>query len=180
MSVSLSHRLRGRPRSVFDPSITTLFQFLDVQRTKIIARFGLMHMIATNLCEWLFVLIEETQHDIYKSAKKRQDNAARDNVSLSEVDFQFLSSNTFRITKQLYEHKVNCLRSDVMEPILIKSEPYLAPCTVEYSLLCAVILGLMWKNAQADEDRGGKAVEPNKRLVFEWCWCFRHARRQLA
>ncbi|KAJ3630790.1 hypothetical protein MTP99_011964 [Tenebrio molitor] len=127
--------------------------FLDVQRTKIIARFGLMHMIATNLCEWLFVLIEETQHDIYKSAKKRQDNAARDNVSLSEVDFQFLSSNTFRITKQLYEHKVNCLRSDVMEPILIKSEPYLAPCTVEYSLLCAVILGLMWKNAQADEDR---------------------------
>jgi large subunit ribosomal protein L18 len=139
-----------------------------------------MHMIATNLCEWLFVLIEETQHDIYKSAKKRQDNAARDNVSLSEVDFQFLSSNTFRITKQLYEHKVNCLRSDVMEPILIKSEPYLAPCTVEYSLLCAVILGLMWKNAQADEDRGGKAVEPNKRLVFERCWCFRHARRQLA
>ncbi|RZB54426.1 otopetrin-2-like [Asbolus verrucosus] len=127
--------------------------FLDVQRSKIIARFGLMHMIATNLCEWLFVLIEETQHDIYKSAKKRQDNAARDNVSLSEVDFQFLSSNTFRITKQLYEHKVNCLQSNIMEPILIKSEPYLAPCTVEYSLLCAVILGLMWKNAQAEEDK---------------------------
>ncbi|XP_967818.2 proton channel OtopLc isoform X1 [Tribolium castaneum] len=124
--------------------------FLDVQRSKIIARFGLMHMIAANLCEWLFVLIEETQHDIYKSAKKRQDNAARDNVSLSEADFQFLNSNTFRITKQLYEHKVNCLRSNIMEPILIKSEPYLAPCTVEYSLLCAVILGLMWKHTQGE------------------------------
>lgn len=113
-----------------------------------------MHMIAANLCEWLFVLIEETQHDIYKSARKRQYNAARDNVSLSEADFQFLNSNTFRITKQLYEHKVDCLQSNIMEPILIKSEPYLAPCTVEYSLLCAVILGLMWKHTQ-DENFAG-------------------------
>jgi hypothetical protein len=29
-----------------------------------VARFGLMHMIATNLCEWLYVLVEETKHDI--------------------------------------------------------------------------------------------------------------------
>lgn len=29
-----------------------------------IARFGLMHMIAANLCEWLYVLVEETKEDI--------------------------------------------------------------------------------------------------------------------
>jgi hypothetical protein len=29
-----------------------------------VARFGLMHMVATNLCEWLYVLVEETKHDI--------------------------------------------------------------------------------------------------------------------
>jgi hypothetical protein len=29
-----------------------------------VARFGLMHMIATNLCEWLYVLVEETKHEI--------------------------------------------------------------------------------------------------------------------
>lgn len=29
-----------------------------------ISRFGLMHMIATNLCEWLYVLVEETKHEI--------------------------------------------------------------------------------------------------------------------
>lgn len=113
-----------------------------------------MHMIATNLCEWLFILIEETQHDIYKSAKKRQDNAARDNISLSEVDFQFVSSNTFRITKLLYEHRVNCLQSNIMDSILLKAEPYLAPCTVEFSILCAVILGLMWKNAKEEQYKG--------------------------
>jgi hypothetical protein len=29
-----------------------------------VARFGLMHMIATNLCEWLYVVVEETKYDI--------------------------------------------------------------------------------------------------------------------
>lgn len=28
------------------------------------ARFGLMHMIATNLCVWLHVLVQETKHEI--------------------------------------------------------------------------------------------------------------------
>lgn len=33
-------------------------------RHKVISRFGLMHMVATNLCEWLYVLVEETKHEI--------------------------------------------------------------------------------------------------------------------
>jgi Otopetrin len=36
----------------------------------VIAKFGLMHMIATNLCEWLYVLIEETKSDIYHISAK--------------------------------------------------------------------------------------------------------------
>lgn len=28
------------------------------------ARFGLMHMIGTNLCIWLNVLVQETKHEI--------------------------------------------------------------------------------------------------------------------
>lgn len=31
---------------------------------QIISRFGLMHLIATNLCEWLYVIVEETKHEI--------------------------------------------------------------------------------------------------------------------
>lgn len=38
---------------------------LDMGRHKVICRFGLMHMIATNICEWLHVLVEETKHDIH-------------------------------------------------------------------------------------------------------------------
>lgn len=37
---------------------------LDMGRHKVISRFGLMHMVATNLCEWLYVLVEETKHEI--------------------------------------------------------------------------------------------------------------------
>lgn len=36
----------------------------EMSRHKVIARFGLMHMVATNLCEWLYVLVEETKHEI--------------------------------------------------------------------------------------------------------------------
>lgn len=39
---------------------------LDMARHKVIARFGLMHMIATNICEWLYVLVEETKHEIHQ------------------------------------------------------------------------------------------------------------------
>lgn len=38
---------------------------LDFGRHKVVARFGLMHMVASNLCEWLYVLVEETKHDIH-------------------------------------------------------------------------------------------------------------------
>lgn len=38
---------------------------LDLGRHKVISRFGLMHMVATNLCEWLYVLVEETKHEIH-------------------------------------------------------------------------------------------------------------------
>ncbi|KAJ8984445.1 hypothetical protein NQ317_012509 [Molorchus minor] len=67
--------------------------FLVAHKSKTIANFGLMHMIATNLCEWFFVLVQETQGDIYRSAQRRQNNAARDNSTLSLLDFQFINSN---------------------------------------------------------------------------------------
>lgn len=37
---------------------------MEIYRYKVVAKFGLMHMIATNLCEWLYVLVEETKNDM--------------------------------------------------------------------------------------------------------------------
>lgn len=39
-------------------------QEFEMRRHKVIVRFGLMHMVATNICEWLYVLVEETRHEI--------------------------------------------------------------------------------------------------------------------
>lgn len=47
---------------------------LDMARHKVFARFGLMHMIATNLCEWLYILVEETKHEIHHLAHSHHHN----------------------------------------------------------------------------------------------------------
>ena len=43
---------------------------MNVYKNKFISRLGLMHMIATNLCVWLNVLIIETSHEIFAFAGK--------------------------------------------------------------------------------------------------------------
>lgn len=58
-------RLTNMHRSVKNKTIFIFyFQQMKVYRHKIIARFGLMHMIGTNLSVWLSVLIQETKHEI--------------------------------------------------------------------------------------------------------------------
>lgn len=37
---------------------------MRVTRHRVLARFGLMHMIGTNLSVWLNVLVQETKHEI--------------------------------------------------------------------------------------------------------------------
>lgn len=39
-------------------------QQMKVYRHRVVARFGLMHMIGTNLSVWLSVLVQETKHEI--------------------------------------------------------------------------------------------------------------------
>jgi hypothetical protein len=41
-----------------------VLQLVEEHSYRVVARFGLMHMIATNLCEWLYVVVEETKYDI--------------------------------------------------------------------------------------------------------------------
>ena len=41
-----------------------LNQKMNIYKNKFMSRFGLMHMIATNICVWLNVLILETDHEI--------------------------------------------------------------------------------------------------------------------
>ncbi|KAJ0179280.1 hypothetical protein K1T71_004992 [Dendrolimus kikuchii] len=92
---------------------------------KMIQRFGFMHMIATNLCEWLYVLVEETKHEIH------------------HLEHSLTASNgTHNDTEQA------CIRANIMGGLLQNASPFLFPCTIEYSLICAVIFYEMWKEVK--------------------------------
>lgn len=90
---------------------------------KLIKRFGFMHLIATNLCEWLYVLVEETKHEIHHLERTMISKA---NASIHSIEEP-------------------CKRSNVMGTLVQNASPFLFPCTIEYSLICAVILYEMWK-----------------------------------
>jgi hypothetical protein len=38
---------------------------MSVYKRKLVSRFGLMHMLATNLCVWTSVVILETAHEMH-------------------------------------------------------------------------------------------------------------------
>lgn len=90
---------------------------------KMIQRFGFMHLIATNLCEWLYVLVEETKHEIHHLEHSM---TSKTNTSLQNLE-------------------ESCRRSNIMGTLVQNASPFLFPCTIEYSLICAVILYEMWK-----------------------------------
>ncbi|CAH0628946.1 unnamed protein product [Chrysodeixis includens] len=100
---------------------------IETGRHKLIQRFGFMHMIATNLCEWLYVLVEETKHEIHHL------------------------EHTILLPKNSTHHvsdEIPCRRSNIMGALLQNAAPFLFPCTIEYSLICAVILYEMWKEVK--------------------------------
>ncbi|XP_046748547.1 proton channel OtopLc-like isoform X2 [Diprion similis] len=82
---------------------------LELARHGALAKLGLMHMIATNLCEWLQALIQETRHEIDQLENEHES------------------------------------RRGILSGLLTNASPFLFPCTIEFSLICAVILFEMWK-----------------------------------
>ncbi|XP_034942776.1 proton channel OtopLc-like [Chelonus insularis] len=84
---------------------------LELAKHGALAKLGLMHMIATNLCEWLQALVEETRHEIAQL--------------------------------ELHDHELS--EEGILKTLLTDASPFLFPCTIEFSLICAVILFEMWK-----------------------------------
>lgn len=229
-----------------------------IARHKLIARFGLMHMIGTNICVWLHVLIQETKHQImtmvmanatemgtldmtvawdhiddvvddlsedyfdsvvHHSVPHRPHGGAGGHhapinaqglfctcfyfplvlplhiltyfVSLgtpfahfshhsfplvppSNLDYPIFSavpniSHLFasstphspastlgsslpglqRVIRSLNDHSIthsDCRRSNIIGELVTDASQFLFPCTIEYSLICAAILYIMWKS----------------------------------
>ncbi|KAF4520832.1 hypothetical protein B566_EDAN007127 [Ephemera danica] len=150
--------------------IQMYFIFLNnevrVYRSRLVARFGLMHMIGTNLSVWLNVLIQETKHEILlfynpqndtlalHGAHPKQHHAGHHGISTHH-------SHHHRVARGLKgpHHIYECRRTNIMGSLVQDASPFLFPCTIEYSLICAAILYVMWKNI-GPSPRGGETSEP--------------------
>lgn len=58
----------------------------------------------------------------------------------------------------------NCSESTIMSNLIQNASPFLFPCTIEYSLICAVIVYEMWKNIKSIpniERQRRTSIKPN-------------------
>lgn len=139
---------------------------LDMAKHKVIARFGLMHMVATNLCEWLYTLVEETKHEIWHLAHGAHSEHEALNGHHADIisNGQLHNSTSVEVllNSTSVEHNLvrraalgssqkynDCQRTNIMGSLVQNSSPFLFPCTIEYSLICAVILFEMWKKVRS-------------------------------
>uniref|UniRef100_A0A336M5E8 CSON009315 protein n=1 Tax=Culicoides sonorensis TaxID=179676 RepID=A0A336M5E8_CULSO len=133
----------------------------DMGNHKVISRFGLMHLVATNICEWLFILIEETKHEIHHIVHHDEDQS-----------HPKIYENNLNATIQNDTIHDACGRTKIMGRLVQDVAPFLYPCTIEYSLICAVILYEMWKKVKSLPDiektrrDSMKPVETSKGVVL--------------
>ncbi|XP_014257127.1 otopetrin-2-like isoform X2 [Cimex lectularius] len=126
-------------------------QQMRVTRHKVLARFGLMHMIGTNLSVWLNVLVQETKHEIltfYNPENNTIEVHAKANTHSMYSKLTMQHQSHHRVTRGLMgpHHIYECRRTNIMGSLVQDASPFLFPCTIEYSLICAAILYVMWKN----------------------------------
>ncbi|KAK9873113.1 hypothetical protein WA026_020844 [Henosepilachna vigintioctopunctata] len=132
---------------------------LGVCKNKVMAKFGLMHMIGTNLSVWLNVLVQETKHEIL-TFYNPENNSLRISHRIpykSDILLGLPSVPTVHPPESHGHHIVarglkgphhlyECRRTNIIGSLVQDASPFLFPCTIEYSLICAAILYVTWKN----------------------------------
>lgn len=146
--------------------IQLYFIFLNakmcIAKYKKVARFGLMHLVATNLCVWLLAVIQESKHEILNFYEHPEAHghinsalpfssplALHHSHHVSSINDTKPSLAPTLIPPEIW-HAVgkakSCQRTNIIGELVQKASPFLFPCTIEYSLICAAICYIMWKN----------------------------------
>ncbi|XP_047485718.1 proton channel OtopLc-like isoform X3 [Penaeus chinensis] len=144
---------------------------LNIHKFKFLARFGLMHIVATNLCVWVRTLVRESLKEI-NEFKVSQGQRGEDYMILEGIRRALANRGLLAPNRYLYnldefvemqeinetlqqesswvteEDIVNrtCGRVEIMGSIVSDSAPYLYPFIIEYSLIGASVLYIMWKH----------------------------------
>ncbi|XP_052283293.1 proton channel OtopLc-like [Dreissena polymorpha] len=117
-----------------------------------LARFGLMHMVATNVAVWLQEVVRETLRELGRSGGSWNNYRNDSGASYDQVS-QPLTGPT-------------CQGDSLMGDVVVTSSPYLYPCSVMYSLICAAVLFVMWlrlndkiNTSEAGDQQSSKSSE---------------------
>ncbi|CAH1399359.1 unnamed protein product [Nezara viridula] len=156
----------------------------NLSKYRILSKFGLMHMIATNLSVWLNVLIQETKHEIvtffnphaatsmgiiadfWTTNKLLKENSFKEDPIILNDTESWLNMALNRTKRGLHrpQELYKCRRANIMGSLLQNAAPFLFPCTIEYSLICAVILYALWKNVSGKNKKHKTHSTSNKVL----------------
>ncbi|XP_058063540.1 proton channel OtopLc-like [Anopheles bellator] len=135
-----------------------------LERHPNVARFGLMHLLATNVCEWLYVLVEEAKHEMGQPAGSTQHPARPINQTDEEYQRQLAVSGNGTLSGGYG----SCRHSTIMRTVVQNTAPFLFPCTIEYSLICALTLFEIWQSlgrARSAPERGVTGRPANRLSV---------------
>lgn len=131
---------------------------MKVYKHKLAARFGLMHMIGTNLSVWLNVLVQETKHEILTFYNPENNSLRISHRMAFKNNVLGFPSPEHHLPEEVHSHHIvarglkgphriyECRRTNVLGTLVQDASPFLFPCTIEYSLICAAILYVMWKS----------------------------------
>ncbi len=145
----------------------------------VIGRFGLMHMVATNLCLWVNLIVQETMHELHSGhhdGAHGSDNVHHDELphgahphqSPLEVILHVVNTTlTDEVMNADHHHHAvarrsapaaatgDCHQAEVMGSLTQNAGPFLFPCAIEYSLICAAIFYEIWKHTGHGDHGGG-------------------------
>jgi len=137
---------------------------MNIYKRKFVTRLGLMHMIATNICVWVKVLVMEANHEVLNLHSLHERNV-RDvaNISLIDVNVNEIDLNYDLVNESMISDGEDVLEAEDTDfhytcdnPIIYQlrqdSSPYLYPCLVQFSLICGAVLFIMWRNVHSEHE----------------------------
>lgn len=121
-----------------------IFKYSNViiNKHKVLARFAIMHCIGANVCFWIWTIIRETVDLVMH--KKSELPASLHHVKTPNAITYSNLSGTMTLE--------SCHGPNQFSKILGMFTPYLYPFTIEYSILVAGVMFVIWQNIGAYAD----------------------------
>lgn len=108
---------------------------LMINKFKLIARIGLIHLVATNICTWIKILLKETLQTLHFTETSTPHSTLEELILPLKIDMN---------SRLAHLNASNpCMKENIMGTVLSDMSTYLYPFIVEYSLIGMLNLKLI-------------------------------------